>query len=246
MCHGRVFSRCSGRKSDEELVKTASFYDYLEVQPLCNNAFLINDDKYGDITSMEDLKRLNRKVIEIGEKSGRPVCATSDAHFLFQEEQIYRDILLAKWDKPGKEESHPPVYIRTTQEMMDEFNYLPKEKAKEIVIENTRKIAASCSMSLNRWLMKANLTTPKISGADEALIHMCYDRAYSNLWESSSGIGEKSGWNLNCGLLQNTDSVFCIILPINWSSIQMTEDIWWDPVDPSVLPLWLRWQELQK
>jgi DNA polymerase-3 subunit alpha (Gram-positive type) len=175
---GEFFRAVLAGKSDEELVKTASFYDYLEVQPLCNNAFLINDDKYGDITSMEDLKRLNRKVIEIGEKSGRPVCATSDAHFLFQEEQIYRDILLAKWDKPGKEESHPPVYIRTTQEMMDEFNYLPKEKAKEIVIENTRKIAASCDV-LEPLADESKSYNPKISGADEALIHMCYDRAYS-------------------------------------------------------------------
>ncbi len=175
---GEFFRAVLAGKSDEELMKTASFYDYLEVQPLGNNEFLIDDDKYAGINSAEDLQDLNRKVIEIGDRAGIPVCATCDAHFLFKEDQIYRDILLSKWDKPGKTESHPAVYVRTTQEMLDEFSYLPPDKAKEIVIDNTRRIAAECEV-LEPLADESKSYNPKISGADEALIRMCYDKAHA-------------------------------------------------------------------
>lgn len=174
---GEFFRAVLAGKSDEELIELAKFYDYLEVQPLGNNAFLKDDDKYSRITTDKDLEDLNRKVIEIGEKAGRPVCATSDAHFLFQEEQISRDILLAKWDKPGKSESHPAVFVRTTQEMLDEFSYLPPEKAYEIVVANTRAIAASCEQ-LEPLAEEWKSYNPKISGADKALVDMCYANAH--------------------------------------------------------------------
>ena len=173
---GEFFRGVLAEKSDEELLKIAEFYDYLEVQPLGNNAFLMADDKYAKINTVKDLQDLNRRVIEIADKAGMPCCATSDAHFLFQEDQINRDILLSKWDKPGKEDSHPAVYIRTTQEMLDEFNYLPPEKAREIVITNTRKIAAQCSW-IEPLAEEWKSYNPKISGADDALVKMCYDNA---------------------------------------------------------------------
>lgn len=175
---GEFFRAVLAGKSDEELLKIASFYDYLEVQPLGNNAFLMGDDKYANINTEKDLQDLNRRVIEIADKAGMPCCATSDAHFLFAEDQINRDILLSKWDKPGKEESHPPVYIRTTQEMLDEFSYLPPEKAKEIVITNTRNIAARCDW-IEPLAEEWKSYNPKISGADEALVKMCYDNAHA-------------------------------------------------------------------
>lgn len=175
---GEFFRAVLAGKSDEELLKIASFYDYLEVQPLGNNAFLMGDDKYAGINTEKDLQDLNRRVIDIADKAGMPCCATSDAHFLFAEDQINRDILLSKWDKPGKEESHPPVYIRTTQEMLDEFSYLPPEKAKEIVITNTRNIAAQCDW-IEPLAEEWKSYNPKISGADEALVKMCYDNAHA-------------------------------------------------------------------
>ena len=116
---GEFFRAVLAGESDEELIQKAKFYDYLEVQPLGNNEFLINDDKYGKINTKKDLEDLNRKVIEIADKAGMPCCATSDAHYMFAEDQRNRDILLSNWEKPGKIESHPPVYIRTTQEMLD-------------------------------------------------------------------------------------------------------------------------------
>ena len=173
---GEFFRAVLAGESDEELIQKAKFYDYLEVQPLGNNEFLINDDKYGKINTKKDLEDLNRKVIEIADKAGMPCCATSDAHYMFAEDQRNRDILLSNWEKPGKIESHPPVYIRTTQEMLDEFSYLPKEKAIEIVVTNTRRIAEQCEVlkPLAEEWKSYNL---KIAGADEKLVKMCYDNA---------------------------------------------------------------------
>ena len=173
---GEFFRAVLAGESDEELIQKAKFYDYLEVQPLGNNEFLINDDKYGKINTKKDLEDLNRKVIEIADKTGMPCCATSDAHYMFAEDQRNRDILLSNWEKPGKIESHPPVYIRTTQEMLDEFSYLPKEKAIEIVVTNTRKIAEQCEV-LKPLAEEWKSYNPKIAGADEKLVKMCYDNA---------------------------------------------------------------------
>lgn len=173
---GEFFRAVLAGESDEELIPKAKFYDYLEVQPLGNNEFLINDDKYGKINTKKDLEDLNRKVIEIADKAGMPCCATSDAHYMFAEDQRNRDILLSNWEKPGKIESHPPVYIRTTQEMLDEFSYLPKEKAIEIVVTNTRRIAEQCEV-LKPLAEEWKSYNPKIAGADEKLVKMCYDNA---------------------------------------------------------------------
>lgn len=173
---GEFFRAVLAGKSDEELAELAKFYDYLEVQPLGNNEFLMNDDKYAKVTTVRDLEKLNEKIIEIADKVGMPCCATSDAHFLFREDQINRDILLAKWDKPGRNESHPAVFLRTTEEMLDEFKYLPKEKAYEIVVTNTRKIADMCEW-LEPLAEEWKSYNPKISGADDALVAMCYRNA---------------------------------------------------------------------
>lgn len=173
---GEFFRAVLNGDSDEELIKRAKFYDYLEVQPIGNNEFLMYEDKYAAITTKKDLQNLNKKVIEIGEKAGVPVCATSDAHYLFAEYARNRDILLSNWEKPGKIESHPPVYIRTTEEMLEEFSYLPKEKAEEIVITNTRRVADQCDV-IEPLAEEWKSYNPKIAGADEKLTAMCYAKA---------------------------------------------------------------------
>lgn len=124
----------------------------------------------------KDLQELNKKVIEIGEKAGIPICATSDAHYLFAEYARDRDILLSNWEKPGKIESHPPVYLRTTEEMLEEFSYLPKEKAEEIVITNTRRVAEQCEV-IEPLAEEWKSYNPKIAGADDKLKAMCYEKA---------------------------------------------------------------------
>ena len=133
-------------------------------------------DKYAAVTTKKDLQELNKKVIEIGEKAGIPVCATSDAHYLFAEYARDRDILLSNWEKPGKIESHPPVYLRTTEEMLEEFSYLPKEKAEEIVITNTRRVAEQCEV-IELLAEEWKSYNPKIAGADDKLKAMCYEKA---------------------------------------------------------------------
>ena len=173
---GEFFQAVLQGKSDEELIEIAKFYDYLEVQPIGNNSFLINDDKYPEVTSERDLQELNKKVIDIGEKTGIPVCATSDAHYLFREDRVNRDILLSMWEKPGKIDSHPSVYLRTTQEMLDEFNYISPKKAQEIVIDNTRNIAEACQ-TIEPLAEEWKSYNPKISGADKKLLDMCYQNA---------------------------------------------------------------------
>lgn len=122
------------------------------------------------------MQELNKKVIEIGEKAGIPICATSDAHYLFAEYARDRDILLSNWEKPGKIESHPPVYLRTTEEMLEEFSYLPKEKAEEIVITNTRRVAEQCEV-IEPLAEEWKSYNPKIAGADDKLKAMCYEKA---------------------------------------------------------------------
>lgn len=173
---GEFFRAVLNGDSDEELIRLAKFYDYLEVQPLGNNEFLLHEDKYAAITTKKDLQELNKKVIEIGEKAGIPVCATSDAHYLFAEYARDRDILLSNWEKPGKIESHPPVYLRTTEEMLEEFSYLPKEKAEEIVITNTRRVAEQCEV-IEPLAEEWKSYNPKIAGADDKLKGMCYEKA---------------------------------------------------------------------
>ena len=173
---GEFFRAVLNGDSDEELIRLAKFYDYLEVQPLGNNEFLLYEDKYAAITTKKDLQELNKKVIEIGKKAGIPVCATSDAHYLFAEYARDRDILLSNWEKPGKIESHPPVYLRTTEEMLEEFSYLPKEKAEEIVITNTRRVAEQCEV-IEPLAEEWKSYNPKIAGADDKLKAMCYGKA---------------------------------------------------------------------
>lgn len=174
---GEFFRAVLNNESDEQLIKRAKFYDYLEVQPIGNNSFMIADDKFADITTIEDLQNLNKRIIDIGEKAGIPVCATSDAHYMFKEQSRKRELLLSMWEKPGEAESHPPVFVRTTNEMLEDFNYLPKEKAKEIVITNTRKIADSCEW-VEPLAEEWKSYNPKIFGADDKLVNMCYQNAY--------------------------------------------------------------------
>ena len=159
---------------EEEIIRRASFYDYLEVQPIGNNAFMVREGKYG-IKTDDDLRAINNKVIALGEQLGKPVVATSDVHFLNPEDEIYRRIIMAGM---GFEDAdlQPPLYLHTTQEMLDEFAYLGPQKAHEIVIDNTNLIADMCEDILPVRLDKC---PPVIEGSEENLRRICYERAHS-------------------------------------------------------------------
>jgi len=170
-------------KTDEELKKIASFYDYLEVQPLGNNEFML---RKGIVSSHEDLRNINRKVIELGKELNKPVVATCDVHFLDPEDDIYRKILLN--GQGYEDEPQAPLYLRTTEEMLAEFSYLSEEVAKEIVIINTQKIADSIEEVLP---IPEELYPPEIPGAEEQIVNMSWARAKEIYGENLPSIVEE-------------------------------------------------------
>ena len=163
---GEVFSLIADGRSRLEQRRIASFYDYLEVQPICNNMFML----YGDrpkAKNEEELRDFNRRVIELGREIGKPVVATGDVHFLDPEQEIFRHVLLSN---KGYEDADRdlPLYFRTTEEMLSEFSYLDEETAYEIVVKNTNLIAGMCDAASPLPPAK-KLFTPKIENSAEDL-----------------------------------------------------------------------------
>ena len=156
----------------EELVH---FYDYLEIQPLGNNKFMIDSPRVENIHSMEDIKNMNRKIVELGETYGKPVVATCDVHFIDPDDAAYRKIIMAAEGFPDAD-NQPPLYFRTTDEMLAEFDYLGEEKAREVVITNTNLIADQIGKIKP---IPDETFPPKIEGADEQLRQICMDKAHS-------------------------------------------------------------------
>ena len=162
-----------------ELMKVASFYDFLEIQPLGNNAFMLRDEK-STVKTMEDLMDLNRRIVQMGEELGKPVCATCDVHFLNPEDEVYRRILMAGQGFSDADQQ-APLYLRTTEEMLKEFEYLGPDKAEEVVITNTRMIADMCERIAP---VRPDKCPPVIEDSDETLRKICYDKAHEMYGEN--------------------------------------------------------------
>ncbi|MDD6212226.1 MAG: PolC-type DNA polymerase III [Clostridiales bacterium] len=171
---GELFRAIVNHESDEEIARLVNFYDYLEIQPIGNNAFMLRDPKYG-LSGEEDLRNFNRKIVDLGEQFGKPVVATCDVHFLDPEDEIYRRILM-KGQGFSDADSQPPLYLHTTEEMLEEFDYLGKEKAVEVVVTNPNKIADCCEPIKP---VRPDKCPPVIEGSDRDLRQMCYDKAHS-------------------------------------------------------------------
>ena len=168
---GELFRAIVEGKSDEELEEIASFYDYLEIQPLGNNMFMVRD---GTVKEINDLIAFNKKVVEIGDKLNKPVVATCDVHFMDPEDEIYRRILQAGQGYDDADQQ-APLYFRTTEEMLKEFEYLGKEKAYEIVVTNTNKIADMCEKFSPIADYKA---APYIDGCENTIRELTMKRAH--------------------------------------------------------------------
>ena len=181
---GELFRAILDGRSQQDIEEIANFYDYLEIQPICNNRFLIAEGKVRDD---EGLRDLNRKVVELGKKLGKPVVATCDAHFLNKEDEIYRKILLAGM-KFADADKDVGIYYRTTEEMLEEFAYLGEETAYEVVVENTNLI--SDMVEEIRPIPKGTYT-PNMDGAEEDLQRMCWERARSLYGDDLPEIVEK-------------------------------------------------------
>ncbi len=170
---GELFQAVIRGESEQRLAELVQFFDYLEIQPLGNNRFMLDNDRY-DARTEEDLQNYNRKIVELGEKYHKPVVATGDVHFLNPEDEQYRRVLQAgKGFKDADRQA--PLYYRTTEEMMEEFLYLGEEKAREVVITNTNQIADRIEKISP---VHPDKCPPVIPNSDETLRSICYDKAH--------------------------------------------------------------------
>jgi DNA polymerase-3 subunit alpha (Gram-positive type) len=170
---GELFQAVLRGVSDTEIGKIVNFYDYLEIQPLGNNEFMLRKED-NSVNTVEDLQNLNRRIVSLGEQFQKPVCATCDVHFLDPEDEVYRRILMAV-RKFTDSDQQAPLYLRTTEEMVKEFEYLGSDKAEEVVITNTRRIADQCEYISP---VRPDKCPPVIENSDETLRKICYDRAH--------------------------------------------------------------------
>ena len=168
---GELFQAIVARKSHGELLRIASFYDFLEIQPLCNNAFMLAKGLAAD---EEELRDFNRTVVQLGKELGKPVVATGDVHFQNPEDEIYRRLLLAS--KGFEDCDRPlPLYFRTTDEMLEEFSYLGAETAKAVVVDNPNLIADMCDTIRP---VPHNLFAPSIENSVEDLKRLVYGKLH--------------------------------------------------------------------
>ncbi|MCI6173392.1 MAG: PHP domain-containing protein, partial [Clostridiales bacterium] len=170
---GELYQAILSGASDAEIARIVGYYDYLEIQPTGNNNYLIGETRSG-IRSVEDLRDINRRIVRLGDQFRKPVCATCDVHFLNPEDAIYRSIIQAGHGFTEEASGQPPLYLRTTEEMLAEFSYLGEEKCREVVITNTNRIAEQIGDVSPIYPYKC---PPSIPHAAEDLEAMCYETA---------------------------------------------------------------------
>ena len=217
---GELMEAVLEERSDEVLAGIVDFYDYLEIQPRDNNRFLLESrrmqEKYPQIRTEEDLLNLNRTIVRLGEQAGKPVVATGDVHFMDPEDEIYRTIIQ---EGMGMSDEDPaPLYLRTTNEMLEEFAYLGAKKAEEVVITNTRRIA---DMVDALSPVRPDKCPPVIPHSDEMLRRICYDKAHSMYGDPLPQIVEERLERELRSIISNGYSVMYIIAQkLVWKSVE--------------------------
>lgn len=170
---GEVYSAFKAGKDESEIEKIAEFYDYLEIQPVINNRYLVEEKHlYKDD---DELREVNKRIVAMGDRMGKMTCATTDSHYLNEEDAVYRNIILASHGYSGAENGRG-LYFRTTEEMLEEFSYLGEEKARQVVIENTNKVADMVDDGI--LPVPKEKYPPHIDGAEETLRKTCYENAH--------------------------------------------------------------------
>ena len=172
---GELYRALVDQKSDEDVLRIASFYDYLEIQPNGNNAFMLRsqDERYERFKTVEDLENVDRQIIHIADKLGKMVVATCDVHFIDPGNAVFREILMTSMGFSDASQQ-APLYFRTTDEMLAEFAYLGEKTAKEVVITNPNKIADLCESGMTPF--PRGTFPPSLEGADEDLTRICWER----------------------------------------------------------------------
>mgnify|MGYP000519293953 FL=1 len=215
---GELFRALLDGQSEEQIARIVRFYDYLEIQPLGNNRFMIESEKLPDIKSDEDLIELNKRIVKLGEEFHKPVVATCDVHFLDPEDEIYRRIIMT--GKGFKDaDNQAPLFLRTTEEMLDEFSfYLGSEKAEEIVITNTNMIADMCDRIAP---VRPDKCPPVIENSDQQLTDICYRKAHEMYGEELPEIVEaRLKRELNSIISNGFAVMYIIAQKLVWKSVE--------------------------
>ena len=212
---GELYQAILEKRSAQQIARLADFYDYYEIQPLGNNRFMIESDRIADVNSEEDLKNINREIVELGEKFGKPVVATCDVHFLDPDDEVYRRIIMA-----GKgfddADNQAPLFLRTTEEMLEEFAYLGAAKAREVVIDNPVKIAG---MIEKISPVNPNKCPPVIENSDQELRNICYRKAHEMYGEDLPvQVSERLEKELNSIISNGYAVMYIIAQKLVWKS----------------------------
>ena len=213
---GELFRAVVDERPEEEIARIVEFYDYLEIQPTGNNEFMIRDPKMTKVSTVADLQDLNRKIVELGEKFNKPVCATCDVHFLNPEDEVYRRIIMSNKGF-GDADLQPPLYLRTTEEMLEEFQYLGAEKAEEVVVTNTNRIA---DMIDRISPVRPDKCPPVIENSAGILRDICYNRAHELYGEDLPDIvTERLERELNSIIGNGFAVMYIIAQKLVWKSV---------------------------
>lgn len=214
---GELYRALLDHKPDEYIAEIVNFYDYLEIQPLGNNNFMINSNKIDAVNSVQDIMNFNKKIVELGEKYNKPVVATCDVHFIDPEDAAFRKIIMAA-EGFSDADNQPPLFYRTTEEMLDEFKYLGEEKAKEIVIKNTNIIA---DMIENIKPVPDETFPPKIEGAEEQLRKITNEKAVSIYGDPLPPVvKERLDKELNSIISNGYSVLYIIAQKLVWKSVE--------------------------
>ncbi len=215
---GELFRALLDGQGDERIAEIVRFYDYLEIQPIGNNKFMIASERHRDIHSEEDLIALNKRVVKLGEQFHKPVVATCDVHFLDPQDEVYRRIIMTgKGFKDADDQA--PLYLRTTEEMLDEFAYyLGSEKAEEIVVTNTNRIADMCDKITP---VRPDKCPPVIENSDQQLRDICYRKAYEMYGKPLPDIVEaRLERELNSIISNGFAVMYIIAQKLVWKSVE--------------------------
>ena len=214
---GELYRALLDEQSDAQIARIVNFYDYLEIQPTGNNLFMIESERIENVRSVEDIQNINRRIVQLGEQFNKPVVATCDVHFLDPADEVYRRIIMAgKGFKDADDQA--PLYLRTTEEMLEEFQYLGSRKAEEVVITNPNFIADQVEPISP---VRPDKCPPVIPDSDRTLTDICYRKAHELYGEDLPQIVvDRLEKELNSIIKNGFAVMYIIAQKLVWKSVE--------------------------